>query len=104
MHAYQLLLVLSWSMTGAETRRIDIGILGFESVEAPDKCQFEIPCHIPHFHPVVLTGMADGHGRRPSVEYVIGFQIQFTATLLAELPFDTGIDFPDSRQVGNALQ
>lgn len=104
MHAYQLLLVLSGSLTGAETRRIDIGILWLESVETPDECQFEITGHVMHFHPVVLAGMAYGHSGSPFVEYVTGFKIKFTATLLAELPFDTGIDFPDRRQVGNALQ
>lgn len=60
---------------GSEAGGVDVGGLGFEAVEAPDEGQLEIARHVADFHPVVLAGVADGHGRRPSVEYVIGFQV-----------------------------
>ena len=81
----------------AKTRCVNVCFFGFEAVESPDECQFEISGHVAHFHPIILTGMVDGHGRRPFVEYVIGFQIKFTASFLSELPFYTGIDFPYTR-------
>ena len=80
-----------------KTRCVNICFFGLETVETPDECQFEIVRHVAHFHPVILTCMADGHGRRPFVEYVIGFQIKFTASILSELPFYAGIDFPYTR-------
>ena len=83
--------------TSSETRGVDIRVFGLEAVEAPDECEFEFAGHVAHFHPVILTGMADSHGRRPFVEYVIGFQIKFTASILSELPFYAGIDFPYTR-------
>ncbi len=78
----------------AEARCVDVRIFGFEAVEPPDECQFEVVGHVAYFHPIILTCMADSHGRRPFVEYVIGFQMKFTASSLSELPFYAGIDFP----------
>ena len=78
----------------AKTRCVNICFFGLETVETPDECQFEVVGHVAHFHPINLTGMVDSHGRRPFVEYVIGFQIKFTASILSELPFYAGIDFP----------
>lgn len=82
--------------SGTEARGVKGGILGFEAVEAPDECEFKVAGHVVDFHPVVLTGMFDGHGRRPLVENVVSLQIQLTASFLSELPFDPGIDPPDS--------
>ena len=81
---------------GAEAGGVDVGGLWLEAVEAPDEGQLEIARHVADFHPVVLAGVADGHGRRPSVEYVIGFQIQLAAAFLSELPLDSGINLPYS--------
>ena len=81
----------------AEARCVDVRIFGSEAVESPDECQFEITGHVANFHPVILTCVADSHGRRPFVEYVIDFQIKFTASFFTELPFDTCIDFPYTR-------
>ena len=88
----------------AKTRCVNICFFGHETVETPDECQFEVAGHVAHFHPIILTGMVDSHGWRPFIENVIGFQIKFTATFLSELPFDTGIDFPHTRQIGYTLQ
>ena len=88
----------------AKTRCVNICFFGFETVETPDECQFEVVGHVAHFHPIILTGMVDSHGRRPFVEYVICLKVEFTATLFPELPFYSGVYFPYSRQVGYALQ
>lgn len=69
---------MSWRyllFSGAEARGVNACVFRFEAVEAPDEGQLEIARHVADFHPVVLAGVADGHGRRPSVEYVIGFQV-----------------------------
>ena len=79
---------------GAKSRGVDIAALRFETVEAPNECQFEITGHVVDLHAVVLSGIVDGHGWRPFVENIIGFHIKFTASFFSELPFDTGIDFP----------
>ena len=78
----------------AKSGSVDIIVFRLETVESPDKCQFEIAGHVSYFHAVVLASMVDAHSRRPCVEYVIGFQVKFTAMLLSELPFNSGIDFP----------
>ena len=87
-----------------ETGCIDFRFPGFEPVESPYKRQFQITGHVAHFHPVILTGTVDGHGRRPSVENVVSLHVKFAAAFVAELPFDAGVDFPDCRQVRDSLQ
>ena len=69
-------------------------VLGFEAIEAPDEGEAEVAGHVAHFHSVVLSGMVDCHGRRPTVEDVIGFQVEFTASFLPKLPFEACIHFP----------
>ena len=81
-------------LEGAETGRVDIVFLWFEAVEAPYECKFEIAGHITHFHSVILSCMSDCHCRRPAVEYIVCLQVNFAATLLAELPFHTSVNFP----------
>lgn len=88
----------------AKARGVHIDVFWFESVESPNECQFEIAGHIADFHPIVLTGMIDGHFRRPPIEYIIGFQIQLTASFLSKLPFNPGIDFPNTGKIGYSLQ
>lgn len=88
----------------SETRGVDIAVFGFEAVETPDECKFEVAGHIADFHAVGLPGLVDCHHRRPAVQDIIGFQIEFAATPLAELPLHSGIDFPHGRQIGDTLQ
>ena len=88
----------------AKTRCVNICFFGLETVETPDECQFEVVGHVAHFHPIVLTAFVDGHRRRPTVEYVVGFQIKFATMLSAEFPFHSGINFPHGRQIGYTLQ
>lgn len=49
--------------SGAEAGGVEGGVFGSEAVEAPDECQLEVTGHVVDFHPVVLTGVVDGHGR-----------------------------------------
>ena len=47
----------------SETRGVDIAVFGFEAVETPDEGEFEVAGHVSHFHPIVLAGMVNRHGR-----------------------------------------
>ena len=48
---------------GAEAGGVNVGVFGFEAVETPDEGEFEVAGHASHFHPIVLAGMVNRHGR-----------------------------------------
>lgn len=75
----------------------DIVVLGFEAVEAPDEGEFEVTGHVADFHTIVLSGSADSHCRRPTVEDVISFKVEVATTRFAKLPFHADINFPHCR-------
>ena len=47
----------------AEAGGVNVGVFGFEAVETPDEGEFEVAGHVSHFHPVILAGMVNCHGR-----------------------------------------
>ena len=59
--------------------------------------------HVMDYHTVVLPCSVDGQLWIPGIEYVVAFKVDFTATFLPELPFYSGIYFPEGVECARTL-